>query len=381
MKARSMQAKNSAELTEKLDNVLADKFVPSLALVFISVIDQLEPIMQLMESNNIDVFGAFSSGEFTEDGLQDDGISILFLEVDPAYYEIKIFNLEADSTFEAARQLGEVGKNAFSNPGFIVSGADLSTPGEDIIKGITKVAGPHASIIGGISGEPVHFKGRVFTNNRSYDKGVLGLIFDMDKIEIQGMAVSGWKTVGTQKTVTYAEQSWVKEIDHVPALDILEKFMGEDVVLDEKVGADHIKRLNINFPLQVQRKSGYSVMRPTLLANIRDKSIFCGGIIETGDVFRFSIPPDFDVIDDVIESSRKIKRTKMAEADAMVIFSCAGRFVSFGPMLDSELEGLAETWGSPMAGFLCLGEFGTTEGGDVSEFHGSTCSWVALKEK
>jgi small ligand-binding sensory domain FIST len=131
----------------------------------------------------------------------------------------------------------------------------------------------------------------------------------------------------------------------------------------------------------VRRKSGYSVMRPTLLANLKEKSIFCGGVIEEGDVFRFSVPPDFDVIDDVIESSRKIKKTHLPDVDAMVIFSCAGRFESFGPLLDVELEGLAETWGSPMAGFLCLGEFGKVVGGDVSEFHGSTCSWMALKEK
>ncbi len=381
MEAKSLQAKDSAGTAKKLNALLAEGFKPTLAFVFISVTDQLDAVMELMRSNGIDVFGATSSGEFTEDGLQDEGISILFLDVNPHYYKLRIFDLETNSTLEAAGQLGESGKGAFNNPGFIVSGADLSTPGEDIIRGITKVAGPNVFITGGISGEPVQFKGIVFTNEQSYNQGVVGLILDLDKIEIQGVAVSGWKTVGTVKTVTDAEDSWVKEIDHLPALDILKKYMGEDVVLDENVGTDHIKRLNINFPLQVQRKSGYSVMRPTLLANLQDKSIFCGGVVETGDVFQFSIPPDFDVIDEVIESSNKIKRSKMSECDAMVIFSCAGRLDSFGPMIETELEGLAETWGSPMAGFFCLGEFGKAEGGDVSEFHGSTCSWISIKEK
>ena len=53
---------------------------------------------------------------------------------------------------------------------------------------------------------------------------------------------------------------------------------------------------------------------------------------------------------------------------------------SLGPMIDKELEGLTQTWDKPMIGFFSLGEFGCAEGG-VPEFHGTTCSWVAIKEK
>ena len=381
MKAKSIQAKQTVDIAEKLVRAIADGFSPTLAFVFISVEDQVESTMSLMRSHDIEVFGAFSAGEFTEEGMQDDGISILLLDINPEYFRLKIFDLESISTIDASRKIGEAGIKYFTNPGFIVSAADLSTPGEFIIQGITQTASHDATIIGGISGEPVFFKGVVFTNNLSFKKGLIGLVLDQDKIEIQGMAIAGWKSVGTQKTVTKADQSWVREIDGSPALDILRKFMGEDVVLNETVGADHIARLNINFPLQVERKSGYSVMRPTLLANLEEKSIFCGGIIEEGDVFRFSIPPDFDIIDTVIESSREIKKVSLPDIDAMVIFSCAGRFIDLGPMIETELDGLAETWGSPMAGFLCLGEFGKVQGAYVSEFHGSTCSWLALKEK
>jgi small ligand-binding sensory domain FIST len=122
-------------------------------------------------------------------------------------------------------------------------------------------------------------------------------------------------------------------------------------------------------------------MRPTLLANLEDQSILCGGIVENGDVFRFSLPPDFEVIDKVIESSIEIKKNKMPDADALIVFSCVGRFASLGPMINYELEGLTKTWHKPMIGFFCLGEFGKAERGDKAEFHGTTCSWVALKEK
>jgi small ligand-binding sensory domain FIST len=70
----------------------------------------------------------------------------------------------------------------------------------------------------------------------------------------------------------------------------------------------------------------------------------------------------------------------LPEADALIVFSCVGRLVSLGPMSSLEVEGLADVWKKPMIGFFSLGEFGTVPGGKP-EFHGTTVSWVALKEK
>ena len=70
----------------------------------------------------------------------------------------------------------------------------------------------------------------------------------------------------------------------------------------------------------------------------------------------------------------------MPNADALIIFSCVGRLASLGPMSSAEVEGLAGTWSSPMIGFFSLGEFGKVDDSRC-EFHGTTVSWVALKEK
>ena len=71
--------------------------------------------------------------------------------------------------------------------------------------------------------------------------------------------------------------------------------------------------------------------------------------------------------------------TSLHEADAMMIFSCIGRLEHLGPMAEAEITGLKEVWNVPIAGFFTYGEFGTPEGGHA-DFHGTTCSWVALKE-
>ena len=64
----------------------------------------------------------------------------------------------------------------------------------------------------------------------------------------------------------------------------------------------------------------------------------------------------------------------------MLIFSCAGRLSALGPMAQQENDGLHAIWEAPMAGFYTYGEFGRALNGK-HEFHSTTDSWVALKEK
>ncbi len=85
-------------------------------------------------------------------------------------------------------------------------------------------------------------------------------------------------------------------------------------------------------------------------------------------------------IDEVIKKAEDIKKELQAKADALLIFSCAGRLSALGPMAHQENEGIFNVWKTPMAGFYTYGEFGRGINGK-HEFHSTTCSWVALKEK
>jgi hypothetical protein len=68
------------------------------------------------------------------------------------------------------------------------------------------------------------------------------------------------------------------------------------------------------------------------------------------------------------------------DAEALLIFSCAGRLSALGPMAQQENDSLADVWRVPMAGFFTYGEFGRGLNGK-HEFYSTTNSWVVLKEK
>jgi hypothetical protein len=255
---------------------------------------------------------------------------------------------------------------------------DFKISGDELIRGLTDAAGLDIMVAGGVAGNPDDFSGIVFTNSASSKGGLLALIIDQDKVSISGLAVSGWKPVGTTKKITKSEGSWVFTIDNEPAMNVIQKYLGDEVIISTTQAS--LLPSDLGYPLQFERESGNAIMKPAILLNTIDKSIMIGGEVKEGDHFRFSLPPDFDVIDKVIESTRIIKEKEIPDCDVLIVFSCVGRLGTFGPLISTEIEGMASTWGKPMIGFFSLGEFGKLDKGSC-EFQGTTVSWVALEEK
>lgn len=70
------------------------------------------------------------------------------------------------------------------------------------------------------------------------------------------------------------------------------------------------------------------------------------------------MPPDFDIVEKVLEDASELKKSSHADAETLLIFSCAGRFSTLSPLANSENEGLYDVWKAPMAGFFTYGEYG-----------------------
>jgi hypothetical protein len=379
MKSKSIKGNSPEEIQSALQTSSGDGYKPTLAIIILTNVENTDALRSIFDTNGIAIFGISTSEKFTGEGMEQEDIIVLLLDINPGHFTIVLNDYQGSSAYEAAYRAGITGKNTFTNPGFIISSADISMSGEDLISGLTDAAGYNVTVMGGVAGNPADFSGVVFTNNFSCKAGLLALVIDEDKIAINGLAVSGWKPVGTIKKITKSEGSWIFTIDDEPAMDVIQKFLGNEIITFDKRSKGLVP-LDAGYPLQFQRASGSPMMRPVLLWNTDNKSVLIGGHINEGESFRFSLPPDFDAIDTVVESTRIIKEKDMPDADAMIVFSCIGRLGSFGPMISAEIEGLAATWNKPMVGFFSLGEFGKLDEGRC-EFHGTTVSWVALKEK
>lgn len=385
MKAKSISGNSPAQIKNAIEHSLSDGFRPTLGIVFISIKQDRQAVCDILTAFDIDIIGATSSGEFI-DGHQSEGeIVIMLFDIPRDDYAILLEDIADRSVEETVSNLGNRALEKFKRPAFIFCSTFLAVDGkalegETLMRCLESTVGPAANIFGGMAGDDITFSGTyVFTKDHATDYGMVALVLDEDKIELHGMAVSGWKPMGIYRTVTKSEGPLIYTIDDKPALEVYLRFLGMDSssANDRKYFFDTV---GVHYPIQIERDQREPMMCNPIGYDQEKDALICESNVPQGSRFRFSTPPDFDIIDTVVGTAADLKNKTHCEADALLIFSCVGRLSALGPMAQQENEGLHEVWNAPMAGFYTYGEFGRAVNGK-HEFHSTTCCWVTLSEK
>jgi len=385
MNSKSLHGSSVDEIRKALKECMSDGFKPTLAIAFVSIKLDRNAICEIFENEGVAIFGATSCGEFT-DGNQSEGASaILLLDINPNYFSILFEDLSDRSLAETSRELARKALKCFKNPGFILCTTGLSEDGElldgeMIIRSIEDIVGPEVNITGGMAGDDWSYSGSyIFTKGFETKFGISSLVFDLDKVSLQGMAISGWKPIGISRTITKCEGTMLYTIDDQPALDMYLKYLGESY--DDSKDKYHLfENVAVHYPFLVERENGGSMMATPMSVDQEHKALICDVPLRQGAKLSFTMPPDFDFVEEVLEKARELQQGSNDSGDALLVFSCAGRVSALGPLANLENEGLAEVWKAPMAGFYTYGEFGRALN-ERQEFHSTTNSWVVIKEK
>ena len=387
MKAKSIKGKSTEEISSVLTESMVDGYQPTLAIVFLSVKQDWEAISKLLDEKGIQLFGATTAGEFIDGEIEGGSIVMLLLDMNPAYFKIEFLETSQETAFKDAIKLGLAGKETFTNPAFIIANSGVALDGEPFVEGIIEGFGKYPSstdsevtIFGGKAGDDLALEATyVFTNGKSNNCALVALLIDESKIDVNGIATCGWQAIGTSKTVTKSEGNIVYTIDDKPALDMLMNYLGVEIKQEDN--KDIVTFLSSwYYPLQVERENVDPVIRTAMFANREERSLICSGKVPQGAKIKFSLPPDFDSIDKVVAECKGIKDNAQPQADALIMFSCVSRYLSFGVVMKEELEQVQKLWDAPMAGFFSYGEYGKSKTGKY-DYHNNTCCLVALMEK
>src|SRR5687767_4981302 len=379
MKAKTIRGKSPGEIQKALQQTLDVGFKPTLAIVFMSISQDRNAVRKILDDEGILVFGVTTNGEFIDEDLSKKSVAVLLLDIKPSYFTILFAEYPEKNYREVAKAIAQKAQKSFSQPAFLVAASHMETDGEQLLFGFEDIIGKQVNVFGGMAGDDYAFSEQfVFTNNEESNRGMVVLALDEEKIIIKGKATCGWKAVGTPKTVTKSVGNHVFTVDNEPVLDITAKYGGLGILEEEDTNV--AMEIAVNFPLQLQREVGDPVMRPGLLIKWEDRSFVCSGSVPQGSKVRFSLPPDFDVMEKVIKGAEELKATEMPDADALVVFSCAGRILALGPLMNQEIEGIRNIWNVPMVGMFSNAELGRATGGNL-EMHNLTTCCVALKEK
>ncbi|CAM3303155.1 FIST signal transduction protein [Aequorivita lipolytica] len=385
MKAKSIHGASVSEIKTALEVAIVGGYSPTVAIVFISVKQERKAVCQLLEEKNMDIFGATSCGEFINGHQSMGEIAILLLEIAKEQYTILFEDIENCTMETTASKVATKALIEFSNPSLIVCSTKINRQGEvfggdTLVKSLSQSLGLDKLFFGGMAGDDLEIKETfVFTNKSETNHGLIALVLNGDKIALKGMAVTGWKPLGITRTVTKSKGNLLYEIDGKSAVELYFKYLGKEDKLSEE-NFKIFEELSIEYPFIVERDNNETVLRTAMKIDSKERALVMDMPMPKGSKFWFTSPPEFDIVEEVIEKATQLKLDTNEDADALLVFSCAGRKPILGPMVTDENEGLAGLWQTPMAGFFTYGEFGRALQGKQN-YHSGACCWVILKEK
>ena len=378
MNAASIITYSIQDLVQALNDLIENQFRPTVAIGFSSPDFPYVEAAEIFKEYTIALVGCTSSGEVYDDSIQQDSFSVLLFDLPPTWFRTISFDHEDIGAYSSGAKLSALAKETFPNPGVILFISGVRVVGDGPVEGLRENINREIPIYGGLAGDNLqHDATYTFTHQGIRNFGVAALIIDTTKVQVKGLAVSGWKPMGRTHTVTRADQNVIYEIDDKPALDLFLNYFGNiEYKLSNQEGSYSIPG---QYPLQVLQEDGSSFLRSLLIYDKENRSLMAAGKIKTGDNFRFCPPPDMTVLQDTVMAFEKFNE-EVQSADALVMISCKGRHTSFGPLLDDEVKAIHKIWEAPMVGFLSNGEIGNTLVNGKCEFHNVTCSLVSLKQ-
>jgi hypothetical protein len=386
MRAKSIKGSSPEEIKTALLKSMADGYRPTLAIVFISIKQNREAVCEVLHNNSIDIIGATSSGEFV-DGYQSQGeTAILLFDLSREDYFILFESTKDRDINSAVEKAAKSILSKFHNPGLILLSTCLSDSGEmfdgrTLIHCLEKALGEDVDVFGGMAGADGALAGtNVFNNKHFTDEGFALLVLNTDKIDLTGSAISGWKPIGKVRTVTNYEDGWIYELDGQPALEMYLRYLGQKLNNEDESGQIFfVEDIGFFYPF-IAINSGEPILRTPMEVSKEKNAIKLDFPLHEGEQLQFTLPPDFDIIENVLDNAAELKAKQNYDADALLVFSCLGRISALGPLITEENEGLNKIWNAPMAGFFTYGEYGKSIDNNY-KFHSTTCSWVAIKEK
>jgi hypothetical protein len=376
MKAHCFVADSVEDIESDILKALNSGLSPTLGIIFASPKLGIEHLSEALGKYDIAFLGASTDGEIYASGngkIVHEGTAVVSLVTcDRESFKVRLFDADARNSFDVGKDVGVWGASQFAKPSFILVSSGLHADGEEIVKGIQSITGQDTAIFGGLAGDDKEFKTTfVFTNGKSSSNGVVAFVLDGDRIELGGIATSGWIGIGAEKRITKASGNVVYTIDNESALEVYKKYLN--------ITDNDLPQIGVDYPLMLMREDGSSVLRAVMDVDRNSGALIFAGTVPENSYVRFSSSSGFDVIEHV-KKDIETYSSQFPEADHLILFSCMARHLALGPMVDEEISSAHEKWNAPLIGFFTYGEIGTNITGRC-DFFNETFTLAVLKEK
>ncbi len=229
-------------------------------------------------------------------------------------------------------------------------------------------------VTGGLAGDADRFQATwVMADGPAHQNQVVlvGLYGD---VKVKNVFCTGWTEFGAERVVTRSQGKTVYEIDGQPALGLYKKYLGDL--------ASSLPASGMRFPLSITTKpSGHVLTRTLLAVDEKSQSLTFAGEVPQGSSCRLMRTNLDHLIESVDVASREVVPSQPGPA-LCVVFTCLGRRIVLGQMVDEELEAAQRRIGDQvvMTGFYSYGEIGPLGKAEVCDLHNQTMCMTTLQE-
>ena len=150
----------------------------------------LDKIEAAFAKYNIEIFGASSSGEITNEEVLEESIVVMLLEISRDVFRLNVFDGEGKTSNEVGKNVAEWAKSIYTNPAVLLMSAGLNADGQQLVKGFIDTMERQVPLFGSLAGDDLNFRETfVFNASQVISNGVVALVFDQNAICLRGLAV------------------------------------------------------------------------------------------------------------------------------------------------------------------------------------------------
>jgi hypothetical protein len=326
------------------------------------------------------VMGCSTGGQIRNDDV-DDEIAAVALRFDRTRLGLACEAVPAPSH---SRACGEaIGRRLAADDlaGIFVLSDGLNVNGSELVAGITGVIGPKIPLTGGLAGDGAKFEETLVGADSAPQRGQVAAVgFYGTSIRIGHGSAGGWDEFGPRRRITRSTGNVLYELDGEPALDLYERYLGEE-------DARGLPGTALLFPLLIRDldRPDQDVVRTVLAVDRQARSMTFAGDMPEGWVAQL-MRGNFDrLAGGAADAARQARSSLGSSSDQngiALLVSCIGRRLLMGQRIVDEVEAAGAELGSkiPRLGFYSYGEISPHGAAGVCQLHNQTMTVTTLAE-
>jgi hypothetical protein len=327
------------------------------------------------------ILGCSTGGQILNDDVSDDEIAVAALRFDATRLRLAC---EAAPTPEGSRACGEaIGRTLAAKDlaGVFVLSDGLNVNGSELVAGLTSVVDAGVPITGGLAGDGANFQQTLVGADCEPRKHTVAAIgFYGPSVRIGSGSAGGWDEFGPRRRITRSRGNVLFELDGEPALDLYERYLGEDDVKG-------LPGTALLFPLRIRNpeRPDHDIVRTILAVDHKARSMTFAGDVPEGWVAQL-MRGNFDrLAAGAAKAARQAAGSKPAARNGdqvAVLVSCIGRRLLMGQHTIDEVEAASAELGPDVSrlGFYSYGEISPHSASGVCELHNQTMTVTTISE-